>query len=342
MKLGILACAWAMLWPSVAQARSSQWWFVAQAADRVLFVDVKSIEREGDTVRYQASQILREPGNPAATIRAYMITDCRKRTETWDLALRYGANDERLDKTGLSYPESDPVANGSLGDAQLQFVCAADPSQTGGFPLAIDQTAFAEALIADTEASLSPTDHHKRMRADPSVPVIRFTAPAPDSFGTPQTIAAGHAVVPPRDYGKGVDIPDSSKYDTDESGTIYDIAYQGIDDGEMTFELRGYSIDDLSHASSGQTMRFQLSQKTIHIRDIEIDIIKATPQNLSFRARLVPREADDAPFACADPASRRDDPRHCGADHLGLRTCAPRACAGGGHNAAPRELFLKP
>ena len=302
MKTGILACMLAMLLPSVAQARSSQWWYVAQAADRVLFIDVQSIERDGDKVRYQASQILREPGNPAAAIRAYMITDCRKRTETWDLALRYGANDERLDKTGLSYPDPDPVADGSLGEAQLRFVCAADPTQTDGFPLAIDQVAFAEALIADTDASMSPADHHERMRADPTVPVIRSTAPAPDTFGTPQTIAAGHAVVPPRDYGKGVQIPDSSDYDTDESGTIYDIAYHGIEDGELVFEQRGFSIDDLAHASSGQTMRFPLSQKTIRIRDIQIDILKATARTLRFRVALMPTEAGDAPFACADPA----------------------------------------
>ena len=114
MKLRILACALAMLLPSVTQARSSQWWFVAQAADRILFVDVPSIERDGDQVRYQASQILREPGNPVALIRAYMITDCRKRTEIWDMALRFGADDERLDKTGLSYPDPDPIADGSL------------------------------------------------------------------------------------------------------------------------------------------------------------------------------------------------------------------------------------
>ena len=304
MKIRILACALAMLLPSVTQARSSQWWFVAQAADRILFVDVPSIERDGDQVRFQASQILREPGNPAASIRAHMITDCRKRTEIWDMVLRYGANDERLDKTGLSYPDPDPVADGSLGEAQLHFVCAADRSQTDGFPLAIDQVAFAEALIADTDASMSPAGHHERMRADPTVPVIRSTAPAPDTFGTPQTIAAGHAVVPPRDYGKGVQIPDGRNYDTDESGTIYDIAYHGIEDGELAFEQRGYSIDDLAHASSGQTMRFPLSQKTIRIRDIEIEVLNATARTLRFRAGVMPREADDVHFTCADLACR--------------------------------------
>ena len=125
---------------------------------------------------------------------------------------------------------------------------------------------------------------------------------APETFGTPQVIVAGHAVVPPRDYAKGVKIPDPSQYDTIESGTIYDIAYMGIEKGELAFEQRGYSIDDLVHASSAQTMRFPLSQKSIRILDIEIAVLDVTPQRLRFRASLTPREADDTPFVCNDPA----------------------------------------
>jgi hypothetical protein len=302
MKSGILAYALALLSPSVAQARTSQWWYVAQGADKVLFVDVASIERDGDTVRYETSQILREPGNPAASLRASMVTDCRRHTETWDMVLRYGANDERLDKTALSYAGPDPVEAGSVGDAQLKFVCADDRSDTGGFPLTIDQVAFAEALIADTKASVSPAELHERMRADPKVPVIRSTAPGIETLGTPQVTAAGHAVVPPRDYAKGVQIPDASRYDTIESGTIYDIAYMGIEKGELAFEQRGYSIDDLVHASSAQIIRFPLSQRSIRIRDIEIAVLEATPQRLRFRASLAPRDAEDAPFMCNDPA----------------------------------------
>jgi hypothetical protein len=302
MKPGILACGLAMLSPSAAQARASQWWYVTQGADKVLFVDVESIVRDGDTVRYEASQILREPGNPAASLRASMIGDCRDNTETWDLVLRYGANDERLDKTAPSYPGPNLVEVGSVGAAQLQFVCMADQVRTDAFPLAIDQVAFAEALIADTEASVSPADRHERMRQDPRVPVIRSTAPAPDTFGTAQATTADHAVVPPRDYAKGVQIPDARNYDTIESGTIYDIAYRGIESGELAFDLRGYSIDDLAHASSAQTMRFPVSQKTIRVRDIEIEVLAATPQDLRFRASLAPVDYDDAPFVCADPA----------------------------------------
>lgn len=302
MKFRVLVCALALLAPSIAQARTSQWWYVTQGADKVLFVDAESIERNGDTVRYEASQILREPGNPAASLRASMVADCRAHTETWDMVLRYGADDERLDETALSYPGPSPVEAGSVGEAQLQFVCADNRSETGGFPIAIDQVALAEALIADTKNSVSPADLHERMRADLKVPVIRSTAPAPETFGTPQVTAAGHAAVPPRDYAKGVQIPDASQYDTIESGTIYDIAYVGIEDGELAFEQRGYSIDDLVHASSAQTMRFPLSQKSIRILDIDIAVLEATPQRLRFRASVAPRDAADAPFVCNDPA----------------------------------------
>jgi len=309
MKSEVLAIALGLgaLLPSSAEARSSEWWYVAQGAEKVLFIDVGSIRRDGDTVRYEASQILREPGNPAASLRAWMITDCRKQTESWDLYLRYGARDERLDETALSSPEPEPIVPATLGDAQMRFVCASDPSATDGFPLRIDEVAFAEALIADTAASEPPAAIHERMRADPKVPVIRSTAPAPDTFGTPQRTMAGDAVVPPRDYAKGTALPDPKDYDTDESGTIYDIAYIGIEDGEMTFEQRGYSINDLAHASSAQAMRFPASQKSVRIADITIDVLEANAQNLSFRARLSPEPegdpaSNDAPFPCLDPA----------------------------------------
>jgi hypothetical protein len=213
--------------PTAVQAGSSQWWFVAQGADRVLFVDVGSIERSGDIVRYQASQVIRDPNNPAALIRAFMVTDCKKRTESWNMAMRYGADDQRLDETAVSFP-TEAVIPDTIGDAQLQFVCAADRTQSDGFPLKIDEVAFAEALIVDTQASESPAAIHERMRLDPMVAVIRSKAPGVETFGTPQTTLAGNAVVPPRDYAKGIHIPPASDYDTDVIGEIYDIAYLGV------------------------------------------------------------------------------------------------------------------
>ncbi|MCW2336060.1 hypothetical protein M2337_000293 [Sphingobium sp. B2D3A] len=78
-----------------------------------------------------------------------------------------------------------------------------------------------------------------------------------------------------------------SDYDTDVVGQIYDIAYLGVQNGELVFEKRGYSIDDLAHAGSGQPMRVPQTQKTVHIGDFMIDVLEATPQSLHFRAQLV-------------------------------------------------------
>jgi len=284
--IGTLLCGLLGAAPTAVQAGSSQWWFVAQGSDRVLFVDVGSIQRDGDVVRYQASQVIRDPANPAALIRVYMKADCKKRTETWDLAMRYDTDDKRLDEAAVSYaPEA--VVPGTVGEAQWQFVCADDRTAADGFPLQIDEVAFAEALIADTQASESPAALHERMRLDPKVPVIRSKAPGVDTFGTAQTALAGNAIVPPRDYAKGVQIPATSDYDTDVVGEIYDIAYLGVKEGELVFEKRGYSIDDLVHAGSGQPMRFPQTQKTVTIGDFMIDVLQATPQSLRFQARLV-------------------------------------------------------
>lgn len=298
--LPALAAFGLALVPAGVQARSSQWWYVAQGADRVLYVDAKSIEREGDSVSYWANQILREEGNPAASVLAYMRTDCAKREETWLMVTRYGAQDERLDPSSQSYDEPEAIVSGSLGEAELDFVCAADRSQAGGFPLKIDDVAFAEALIADTQASEDPAVLHERMRNDPKVPVIRSSAPGIDTFGTEQSIAAGQAVVPPRDYAKGTQIPEADDYDPDEVGTIYDVAYIGIQDGELTFEQRGYSIFDLAHAGSAQTTRIPAAQKSVQIRDIVIDVLEATPDRLRFRAKLSGPEDEDLPFPCRE------------------------------------------
>lgn len=61
MKLEIRACGLALLVPSPASARASQWWYVAQGADKMLFVDVESIQR--DATRFDTSPA-RSCGNP--------------------------------------------------------------------------------------------------------------------------------------------------------------------------------------------------------------------------------------------------------------------------------------
>lgn len=282
-----------------AEARSSQWWYVGRGADRVLFIDAASIERDGDVAVYWASQVIRKAGDPEALVRAFMRSDCWKRQESWFVVTRYDAADRRLDNASPSYPEPQPVMAGTLGEAELDFVCAADRNDTGGFPIAIDEVAFAEALIADSEGSVGPADLHARMRANPKVPVIRSSAPGPELFGTEQRIVAGAPIVPPRDYAKGIGLPAANNYDADETGTIYDIAYQGIEKGQMVFELRGYSISDLAHAGSGQTMRFPLTQTKFQILDIAVEVVEVRTDELRYRVTREKREDYGVPDCAA-------------------------------------------
>lgn len=283
--------------PTWAQARQSQWWFVAAGADRVLFVDEKSIEHEGDIVRHSSSQIF-APDSEMLTQRAFMKSDCGKRTQQWIMVMRYDANDQPLDQSALGYDEVQPVEPGTLGEAELDFVCATDRTGAGGFPLAIDDVAFAHALMAQSDPSLTPADLHARLKSDPETVIIRSAAPSPESFGTEQEQRKGQPIVPPRDYAKGIAVPASLDYDADETGRIYDIAYQGIEDDEILFELRGYAISDLARPGSGQTIRTPRSAKREQIGDLAITILEATPEKLRYRVER--RKADTDPFPIAD------------------------------------------
>lgn len=108
-------------------------------------------------------------------------------------------------------------------------------------------------------------------------------APETDTFGRSQFILSGNPIIPPRDYGKGLQLPDTNEYSPDESGTIYDIAFLGIENGEMQFEVRGYSIADLSSPATGQTSSFPQDQKTVEIRDIVIEIEEVTDGSLTYK-----------------------------------------------------------
>jgi hypothetical protein len=281
-----LALALLAISPS-AHARSVQWWYVNHDEDRVLFVDKASIEREGDTATYSSVHIIREAGNPAALVRAFMRTDCRNHRMNWALALRYGADDQRLDDTAIGDAEAQDVLPDTLAAAELDFVCSGGESKEQGFALAIDDVAFAEALLANRDSALTPAALHDRMRKDPATPVIRSTAPGVATFGSAQQVVAGQPIVPPRDYAKGIQLPRAQDYDADESGRIYDIAYLGVKNGQLAFEIRGYSVDDFAHPSSGQPLYFALAQKDIQIREIAIAVEKASESALYYRVRRV-------------------------------------------------------
>lgn len=92
---------------------------------------------------------------------------------------------------------------------------------------------FAEALIANTDTGIRPSEIHDHLRRGSKTPLIRSTAPPPETFGTEQQVAVGRPIVPPRDYSRTVEIPPLNEYDSDEVGRIYDITYQGIEGGEL-------------------------------------------------------------------------------------------------------------
>jgi hypothetical protein len=279
--------------PEASRAHSPQWWYVAEEADRVLFVDTGSIQREGDEIRYNSSLIVRDPADDLGERRAFMQADCNTRKMQWPMVVRYGLDGERLDETVATYPAATAVEPGTLAATELDFVCASNHSdgKSNAFPIAVDMAVFAEALIANTDTGIRPSEIHDYLRRGSKTPLIRSTAPPPETFGTEQQVAVGRPIVPPRDYSRTVEIPPLNEYDSDEVGRIYDIAYQGIEGGELVFEIRGYASDDLAHSGSGQNLRFPHGAHEVQLRGLVIAIIEATPDNLRYR---VDRRIDDA------------------------------------------------
>ncbi len=279
-----------MAFPGTAgPAAASEYWYVAHDADRVLFVDRQSISREGTVVRYSALLALHDAGGPAGETKSFMLADCRAQTIGWLGMAQYDRKDIQGDVStrGDADAEMARPDPATLDGAQLRFVCNARASASStSFPIAIDEIAFADRLITGGAAMTDPRALHDAMAKDPRVPILRSSAPDPRTFGTTQTVRRGEPLVPPRDYHKGTQVPRSADYDPDTVGTIYDVAYQGLADGEIRFEVRGYSGDDMVHPGSGQTESTPIGTKTTNIRDLSIVIVKATPEALTYRVAI--------------------------------------------------------
>ena len=127
-----------------------------------------------------------------------------------------------------------------------------------------------QAPGAEVSAGTEETSHH--------------SAPATDTFGQTQFVLSGDPVVPPRDYAKGLEIPNPDEYDPIASGTIFDIVYLGVADGRMRFEIRGYTATDLQNPDTGQTVDFPVEQQSIEIRNIRIDVEAAESGSLTYKA----------------------------------------------------------
>lgn len=285
MKLWMLGVGTLTMFATPAGA--APWWYAGRDDHSAVFVDIGSIERDGGIIRFAARQVVRRPGDPVAMMLDFVQVDCARSRIGWVGIQRFGDDDQVIDTSTRADAELAPPST-PIDRAQLDFVCA-DPAareRAGFFPLRIDDAAFTDALLGTTGDGISPRALHDRMAASPETPVIRSTAPPPATFGTVQTVAVGQPIVPPRDYSRGAQIPDPADYPAIEVGRIYDIAFQGIKDGEIQFEIRGYSIDDLVHPGSGQTDTLPLRQRSITIRDIEITIRKATPDQLTYSVAI--------------------------------------------------------
>ncbi|QNQ08945.1 surface-adhesin E family protein [Sphingomonas alpina] len=270
-----------------APATAAPWWYVGHGTDRVVFVDARSIQRDGKNVTYWAKTLIRQPGDPVAMTLNFMQADCAARKLGWSGLQRYGRDEAVIDASTRRAKLEDVPAD-TLENVELGFVCmgAKDREASGFFPLAIDDSSFTDALLGQADQSQSPRELHDRMAADPAVTVIRSTAADPSTFGQVQTVKLGQPLVPPRDYSKGAVIPDPADYPSIEVGRIYDIAFGGIRNGEIRFDVRGYSIDDLVHPGSGQVETADLRQKTAHIRDLVITIKQVLPDRISYSVAI--------------------------------------------------------
>jgi len=144
-------------------------------------------------------------------------------------------------------------------------------------------SSFTAAILCSSIASGIAGPAAGAVEAAPQVQSQEQPAPETDTFGRSQFVLSANPIIPPRDYGKGLALPNAGDYSPDESGTIHDIAFLGIENGEMQFEVRGYSIADLNYPASGQTFSFPKDQKTVEIRDIIIEIEEVTEGSLTYR-----------------------------------------------------------
>ncbi len=291
---------------AAAPANAAPWWYVGHAEDRALFIDTGSIERDGNTVTYSAKAVIRRQGDPVAMTVSFMRADCSGQKLGWSGVQSFGQDDTAIDTSTAATPEMADPAD-PLAKTELAFVCA-DPTARAAstFPLAIDDAAFTEALLANPDQS--PRALQDRLAADPSVPVIRSSAPPVTSFGQIHTVKLGQPLVPPRDYEKGLQIPQGPDYPSIEVGRIYDVAYQGIEKGRIRFEIRGYSIDDLVHPGSGTIQPAYLQEKCVNVLDLAISIREARPDRITYSVVRQKRAPDDVfpPPECATTPGKGD------------------------------------
>jgi len=269
-------------------AASADWWYVNRGEDRVLLVDAASIKARGAKREYWTSLTIADGAQDGVRmVKTFVEADCARQRAGWSVMVRYDRDDQQIDVDTLPRAGSGEVLPNTLDSAELAFVCAAKPDQrdAGTFAVAIDPRTFADALQTAAD-DVDPRDLYERLAADPKTPIIRSTAPDPDTFGQRQTVQAGQPLVPPRDYAKGIQIPNAADHNPDVSGDIYDVAFQGVEGGQMRFETRGYSFDDMIHPASGQTEGFAAEPGVITVRDLAITVEKVSADAITYRVMV--------------------------------------------------------
>lgn len=271
----------------VGTAHAADWWYVNQGQDRVMLVDVASITPERGLLAYWNIQVIADgAGDGVRMTRSYMLADCAKARGGWAMTVRYDRDDRQIDVDSPVKPVLAAVEPSTLGEAELNFVCAeaGDREAAGAFAVAVDVRTFADALIAAGDEV--PRAVYDRLAADAATPIVRSAAPGTETFGRRQTAKVGQPLVPPRDYAKGTEVPKAADYPAASAGDAYDVTFESVEAGEMKFEVRGYEMDDLIHPAMGQTERFPADLKAIQIRDLAIQVEAVSADAITYRVRV--------------------------------------------------------
>jgi hypothetical protein len=286
LRLAVLA-AFAFAFAFAGPAVSADWWYVNRGEDRVLLVDAASIEAHGAKREYWTSLTIADGAQDGVRmVKTFVEADCARQRAGWSVMVRYDRDDQQIDVDTLPRAGSGEVLPNTLDSAELAFVCAPkDERPSGTFAVVIDPRTFADALQTAAD-DVDSRELYDRLAADPKTPIIRSTAPDPDTFGQRQTVQAGQPLVPPRDYARGTQIPNAADHKPDVSGDIYDVAFQGVEGGKMRFETRGYSFDDMIHPASGQTEGFVAEPGVVTVRDLAITVEKVSADAITYRVRV--------------------------------------------------------
>ena len=130
------------------------------------------------------------------------------------------------------------------------------------------------------------------------------TIAAAQEPGQVHDVRVGDRLVPPREYGHSDGPIDPSRHDPIESGRIYDLAYAGIVKGQVRFERRGYSIDDLHNPGFSQFQDWPLDTRSLVISDIALTLVEVRADGLRYSWSYLKGGGEPGP----DPSIADSDP----------------------------------